>query len=346
LSRSSGEGWFQVKQLALARAQPLGAHLELTYRCNWRCVFCYNPRHFDRRGLSLDEWTKVLDDLRELGTLSVTLTGGEPLAHPEFAAIARAVRGRELALRIFTNGALVSEELSEVIAEVRPLAVEMSLHGASAETHDRVTGAPHSFEAMFSGLERLKRRGVPLVLKSLVTRLNEQEIDAMIALAERSGVNHQLDADVTPRDDGDEGLLGYRASPVAVEQMYRRTAEQGPLPWAGREPGGVNCGLGRITVAVDPEGEVYPCLQWRRSSLGNVREARLRDLWRSSGAREEAAGVAVAANEAMRSRGGALARFPFCPALAAQHTGDPLEPDEGHGLRARIVDGLRAGPRT
>ena len=82
----------RLKQMAVERAQPLSASLELTYRCNWRCVFCYNPRHHDRRGLSGAEWVGVLDELRALGTLYVALTGGEPLTHPEFSAIARGVR--------------------------------------------------------------------------------------------------------------------------------------------------------------------------------------------------------------------------------------------------------------
>jgi MoaA/NifB/PqqE/SkfB family radical SAM enzyme len=339
-----GGGWLRLKQKALGRAQPLAAYLELTYRCNWRCVFCYNPRHFDRRGLSAAEWTIVLDDLRALGTLAVTLTGGEPLAHPQFLDVARAAAARRFAVRIFTNGTLVSEEVADAIAALRPLAVEMSLHGATAATHERATRAPGSFPAMLRGLERLKARRVPLLVKSLVTSLNEHELDGMIALGEGLGVRHQVDATVTPRDDGDQGPLRYRASPEAVALMYRRTAERGRLPTAGRVEGGVNCGLGRTTLAVDPEGEVYPCIQWRRSSLGNVRDTRLRDLWPGSPVREEAAALARAANEAMRARGGALAAFPFCPALAVQHTGDPLVPDAGHEERARIAADLRATP--
>ena len=72
-----------LQERALRRAQPLSALLELTYACNWRCVFCYNPRHHDKRRLDGDEWRVVIDDLRELGTLNVTLTGGEPLTHPQ-----------------------------------------------------------------------------------------------------------------------------------------------------------------------------------------------------------------------------------------------------------------------
>lgn len=337
-------GWLRLKQRAIARAQPLAAYLELTYRCNWRCTFCYNPRHFDRRGLSAAEWSAVLDDLRSLGTLAVTLTGGEPLAHPEFLEIARAAAARRFAVRLFTNGTLVSEALAEAIADLRPLAVEMSLHGATAPTHDRLTRAPGSFAAMQRGLERLRARGVPLLVKSLLTNLNEHELDGMIALAEQLGVPHQVDATVTPRDDGDLGPLGYRASPEGIALMYRRTAERGRLPTASHVEGGVNCGLGRTTLAVDPEGGVYPCIQWRRTSLGNVRVTPLGDLWRGSPVREEAAGLALAANEAMRTAEDSLAAFPFCPALAQQHTGDPLVPDAGHAERARIVAGLRAAP--
>ena len=46
----------RLKQVALERAQPLAALLELTYACNWRCVFCYNPRHHDLRGLPSAAW--------------------------------------------------------------------------------------------------------------------------------------------------------------------------------------------------------------------------------------------------------------------------------------------------
>jgi len=346
MSQALPAGWVRLKQRALAVAQPLAAYLELTYRCNWRCVFCYNPRHADLRGLSLAQWTEVLDDLRALGTLSLTLTGGEPLTHPHFVAIARAASHRRFAVRVFTNGTLVSEEMADAIAAIRPLAVEMSLHGARAETHEQATGAPGSFEAMFRGLDRLARRGVPLLLKSLVTNLNEHELDGMIALAAKRGIAHQLDATVTPRDDGDLSPVRYRPSPDGVRRMYQRAREQGRLPQAERAPGAANCGLGRVTIAVGPEGEVYPCLQWRHTSLGNVRVTRLRELWLGSEARAEAAGVAVAANERMLARGGAQASFPFCPALAAQNTGDPLDPGEEHGAHADIVEGLRAGARA
>jgi MoaA/NifB/PqqE/SkfB family radical SAM enzyme len=337
-----GEGWVRLKQRALARAQPLSAHLELTYRCNWRCVFCYNPRHSDIRPLTGEEWISVLDDLRALGTLSLALTGGEALTHPDFLRIARAARERAFALRIFTNGSLVSEAMADALAELHPVAVEMSLHGARAQTHDRATLRPGSFAAVLRALERLRRRGVPLLLKTPLTRLNEDEVDAIVELVRGLGADHQMDATITPRDDGDPGPLEYRASPAGVERMYRKVAELGRLPETTREPGGVNCGLGRITVAVDPEGNVYPCPQWRRSALGNVRVTPLRELWRVSPGRREAAEVASAVNDALLGMGEALARFAHCPALAFERTGDPALPDAFQVMQATTLRRIRA----
>jgi len=320
-------------------AQPLSALLELTYRCNWRCVFCYNPRHFDHQRLSASEWSVVLDDLRALGTLFVTLTGGEPLTHPEFLEIARAVRARSLALRVFTNGTLVDEHMAQNLADLHPLAVEMSLHGATAETHDTSTARPGSFGALLDAVDRLKRLNVPLLLKTPLTRLNEAELEGMMTLARERGVRYRVDPTITPRDDGDMTPVGYRASPAGVERVMR-VMYSGP-PALDRESGGLNCGLGRVTLAVDPEGNVFPCVQWRRTSLGNVRSARLKDLWHSSPARAEAAEVSQKANDMLVAKGGPLSRFSYCPALAYQQTGDPLTPDPGFVRNALIAEQIR-----
>jgi len=331
----------RLKQAALERAQPLSANLELTYRCNWRCVFCYNPRHHDRRGLSTAQWLGVLDDLRVLGTLYVALTGGEPLTHPDFFAIARGVRERAFALRILTNGALVTDGAAEEIASLRPMAVEMSIHGACAQTHDRATATPGSFDALLRGVDRLRAHDVSVVLKTPLTRMCEDEVEAIHALAEERGVPWRVDPVLTPRDDGDPGPLQYRASPAAIERMYASLVAVGRLPEEKRLPGGLNCGLGRTTIAVDPEGNVFPCLQWRKAPLGNVAQTPLRDLWPHSPARAEAASVAAAANEHLIAKGGAVASFPFCPALALQRTGDPLRVTADHREQAEIVERLR-----
>ena len=331
----------RLKKIAMDRAQPLSASLELTYKCNWRCVFCYNPRHHDKQPLSLSEWLGVLDELRALGTLYVGLTGGEPLTHPEFFAIARGVRERAFALRILSNGALITDRVADGIAELAPMAVETSIHGSNADTHDRSTATPGSFVALLRGVDRLLERGVPVVLKTPVTRMNEDEIDGISAIAEERSVPWRVDPVLTPRDDGDTGPLAYKASRKGVERIYQRLATAGQLPHEERLKGGVNCGLGRTTLAVDPEGNVYPCIQWRKAPLGNVRDMPLREMWPNSDARVEVAAVARSANDLLVDEGGSLSACPFCLALAQQSTGDPLKIEPGHRELAEAAARIR-----
>jgi mycofactocin biosynthetic radical S-adenosylmethionine protein MftC len=319
-------GLLTAKQRALELGQPLTAYLELTWTCPYRCAFCYNPRRAAERPLDTAEWVAVLDSLRVLGVLWVTLTGGEPLAFPGWLDVARAARERGMALRVFTSGALVDDAAADALAALHPASVELSIHGASAAVHDAVTGVPGSHDALLAVVRRLVARGVTTVLKAPLTRLGEHEAVAIMTLAERLGVPLRLDWMLTPRDDGDPSPLALAASPESVTAVMTRLHAAGRLPQATRTPDRPACGLGRLTVAVDPEGNVFPCIQWRASSLGNVRTAPLHELWRHSGERAAAADVATATNAALLARGDALAGYPYCPALAQALTGDPLAP--------------------
>ena len=194
---------------------------------------------------------------------------------------------------------------------------------------------------MLRGVDRLLERGVAVVLKTPVTRLNEHELDAIRGIADTRGVPLRLDAMLTPRDDGDPGPLAYRASPAGVLRMYQALAEKGLVPREQRVKGGTNCGLGRTTLAIDPEGNLFPCLQWRRAPLGNVRETSLALVWSGSEERVRAAAAARAANDRMAEADPVLAAFPYCPALAQQLTGDPLQPDAAHLEQAEAAERAR-----
>ena len=63
--------------------------LELTYRCNLDCFFCYNDTGLQGRAALAEQYRRLFEDLRDLRPLNLTLTGGEPLAHPEFFALGR-----------------------------------------------------------------------------------------------------------------------------------------------------------------------------------------------------------------------------------------------------------------
>ncbi|MCS7315994.1 MAG: radical SAM protein [Bryobacterales bacterium] len=107
--------WREARLFAQAMTRPFApivAHLIPTRRCNLACTYC---NEYDHRSepVPLSELTARVDRLAELGASAVTLSGGEPLLHPEVEALVRHVRARGMLASLITNGYLLSPRLIE-----------------------------------------------------------------------------------------------------------------------------------------------------------------------------------------------------------------------------------------
>jgi radical SAM protein with 4Fe4S-binding SPASM domain len=274
LFRSSGEDH-------LIRAQ-----IEPTYACNLHCLHCYtdcfNRPELLADELSTDEVLDTLDQLQALGVLWLCLTGGEILERPDFFEIYDAATDRGFLVTLFSNGTSIGEAEADRLASRPPFSIELSLHGATAETVDRFTQVPGSFERQKDGLRRLLERDLPVKLKTCGTRLNLHELDDVKAFVESRGLAFRLDTAIYPRLNGDTTPTLQRLSPldrVQVERHFAGDLETGecPLRDPPREPAPARlyrCGCGSNTVHVDPHGHVGACT-WQREPRFCLREAPL-----------------------------------------------------------------------
>ena len=73
----------RIQERALQLGVLLNLHIDLTYRCNERCVHCYLD-HNSRDELTILDLQRVFAEARSLGTLFLTLSGGEPMLRPRF----------------------------------------------------------------------------------------------------------------------------------------------------------------------------------------------------------------------------------------------------------------------
>jgi MoaA/NifB/PqqE/SkfB family radical SAM enzyme len=324
----------------------LSALLELTYRCNLDCFFCYNDLGRRGRPLRLDQWRSLLDELAELGALQLALSGGEPLAHPDFFPIGAHARARGFVVRVKSNGHALSAPVARRLREVvDPFVVELSLHGARAETHDRQTRVEGSFSRLLDHLDALREAGLRVKLNATLTAWNEGEVEQMFALADGLGLPLQFDPEVTPRDDGDRAPLAITASPEGLLRLFRAEFARGPGAPAARgsreadeaagAPVGKHCGAGSSGIAVDPYGNVYPCVQWRRPA-GNLHERTLRQIWLGSPALAEVRRATAEVKRRLSARGDA-ALLNFCPGLAEALSGKPFEVYAGAERRAQAI---------
>jgi len=313
--------------------------LELGYRCNLDCFFCYNDHDLAGSELSTEQYLRLLGELHDLQVMNLVLSGGEPLVHRDFFTIGSRARELGFVVRVKTNGhSLRGRTARRVKSEVAPFLVDISLHGATAVTHDRQTRVPGSFERLQHNISELLDLGLRIRVNCSLTAWNEHEIEAVYDLADSFGVDLQFNATLSARDDGDCEPLGIAASRDARMRLFRLQLERAPRagidagddPNASRTAGPLqglapdkSCGTGSSTLAIDPVGNVLPCVQWRRP-VGNLHRNSLREIWEGSAELGSVRRTARQARQLVDGFGAEACRMGFCPALAEQRTGSPL----------------------
>ena len=88
--------------------------------------------------------------------MQVSITGGELTLRSDWLEIAGQVKKRRMTLTILTNGTLLGAEATEDVARLKPVLVAVSLYGANAVAHERVTGVRGSFDRSLRALVALR----------------------------------------------------------------------------------------------------------------------------------------------------------------------------------------------
>jgi len=102
----------ELRMIALGLASkdhPILAHIIPMRRCNLACAYC-NEYDDHSKPVALDEMIRRLDHLADLGTNVITISGGEPLLHPELDDIIAHIRRRGMIAGMITNGYLLTAD--------------------------------------------------------------------------------------------------------------------------------------------------------------------------------------------------------------------------------------------
>jgi radical SAM protein with 4Fe4S-binding SPASM domain len=337
------QGDVLTKLVARAQEQkvPLEVLFEVTHRCNLPCTHCYLPDHLDHGELTLDEIRTLFDQLRDAGTVFLTLTGGEVLSRRDFLVILDEAVARGFVVKVLTNATLVSDEIADHFARAGVLEVSVSVYGATAEVHDAVTEQPGSFVRTMAGIARLRERGLHVAIKTPVLIHNDRSARDVHTLALLSDMPCNFDLAISPKNNGDPGPLALQLAHARMVELlstepFAEILNPGDHDGAGPAP----CNAGRGYCAIGPTGDVSPCIMMP-VTLGNVRKNRFAELWSASPFLERLRAIGFEDLHACRSCDvkGACSR---CPGLA-MHRGQDVD---GCDLTAKQVAKARVEARA
>ena len=183
-----------------AGGKPPGSDLrliawEVTRDCNLNCIHC---RAAATKGpypgeLETEACFSLLDQVKEVGTPVIILTGGEPLLRPDIFEIARYGTEKGLRMVMAPNGTLITEQNAKEMVEAGIQRISVSLDGATAESHDRFRQVEGAFDGALRGIQWVRQAGLDFQINTTITQLNFEALPRIQALAvELGAVAHHI----------------------------------------------------------------------------------------------------------------------------------------------------------
>ncbi len=268
LSNAEYFKWFNNKSSQLR--VPLSGSIDLTHRCNLRCVHCYID-HPDKNSpieMNTDRILSLINEITDAGCLDLLISGGEPLMHKDFIDIYTHIKRNGILVSVFTNGTLITDSIISLFKELPPQTVEISLYGATAPTYEKITGVKESFKRCLKGIQNLLDNKINVKLKTILMTLNQHEFFDMENIAKDFGVKFRFDPAIFPCFTGDKSPINLRVSPEeAIEKefsnderrrdwkdFFKRYKDSHILDTI------YYCGAGITDFYIDPYGNLQPCL--------------------------------------------------------------------------------------
>ncbi|ACN16078.1 hypothetical protein HRM2_29950 [Desulforapulum autotrophicum HRM2] len=274
-----------------------------TYRCNSRCRNCFIWREphdpGSRTRLASNELERFFEDPLVRNCPNVGLAGGEPTIAPFFWEVLEIIP-RDKHVTITTN-ALKSDRLVAFLADNphrERFMVQVSLDGIGA-VNDNIRGIAGAFKKTVDLLEKLKNLGVPRLVSFTINRTNFMDLEACYGLAEKNGAGFSTrmaycGGAYTNRESrelfhfaADELVTLENSIDRVVSKELNRSGHYLPqlvfmekiVDYYRGAQTDIPCHAMTSGMVIDLYGDVFPNCPAIMTSIGNLKNNSLSDIW-------------------------------------------------------------------
>lgn len=254
---------------------------EITHRCPCNCKHCFLLKP-PRNELSLAEIKDLFRQLADEGVIELALSGGEVFIRKDFPEILAAAAARGFILNVLTTGISIGRKEADLLKKCGCRNIELSLLGATPETHDGIMRHPGAFRALLKAITYLKETGIVIALKSTIMEENYRELDAMASLSRDLGAYYSASLSLSPREDGDTAPQKLAISEDHIAHLNPEHLDGAMIPLETKEiQANFVCRAGSTIAGISPEGDIFPCILLRQT-VGNIRSQTLQEIWHLS----------------------------------------------------------------
>jgi len=296
---------------------PKTVQIELTNRCNFKCVMCdrwkWDLKNIPDKELSLEEIKILIKNLaRNTSCKEIILSGGEPFLRTDIKKIIKEARNNNLQVSIFTNGFCLNDKMNDFLIKWN-VGLCFSLDGCTAKTHNKIRGV-NSFDKIMKQLNYFskKKRNNLISINFVIQRDNFDEIKGLYELLLKKKIDYIRYGIVHGKNKLSLtkkqlkvvkkivlGLIRNKQAKINLfisDYIFKDSDLKSSLPAEilfRKKP--VNCYKVNNYSIIDAFGNVFPCtyayfdnqdydnFKGKRMvfSLGNIREKKFSKIWDS-----------------------------------------------------------------
>jgi len=258
---------------------------DLTYACQLRCSHCYQMNLDRSRKLELPTHRilKTLEEMRDMGTQELVFSGGDPFLRRDFLNIIKYTGENGFHVGIFSSGVMIKPEVAKSLKAFRVSWVEVTIMGADAYTHDEITGSRGSFKLLFQSVVNLRDAGVAVIGKTVITKKNFPQIEAIKDLCRKFEAQYRFDPHLWRPWNGEENqIIDLKLGTDNFREFY--DLYQPPEPQKENYiVSGNMCNAGRQRVGITPSGKVNPCTTYgEHMVIGDLQTHTFKEIWNNS----------------------------------------------------------------
>lgn len=269
--------------------------IEITSKCNERCIHCYIPHKNKDTDIDPELFYKILKQCKEMGVMDITLSGGEPMLHPNFLDFLHAAKLNDFSVTILSNLTLLTDEIISEMKSNCLSGVQVSLYSMNPDIHDSITKVPGSFEKTKQAIIKLMKNNIPIQISCPTMKQNNDESYSNVAKwATKNRLRAYTDCILMARYDHTTDNLDNRMSLTDMEKIlndiiendnsYQTVIQNNDFNNINlqKSPDDIICGVGIMSLCMVSNGNVFPCAGWQSCVCGNVTKSSLKNIWETS----------------------------------------------------------------
>ena len=226
--------------------------LEITRKCNLRCVHCYadSAPNLGHGQMTTVRWKEIIGEAYHLGVRNLQFIGGEPTLHPDFFDLVNYATYLGFSIEVYSNLTHISPPLWNLFQKCN-ISIATSFYSLHPNIHNKITHHNKSQKNTLDNIKEALRIGLPIRV-GIIEVFPDQDISDTENMLRNLGIT-RVGKDRTRRIG--RGLVQTNGSNYSIDEL---------------------CGsCDRKNAAIDPDGNVYPCVFSRWLSVGNIQNLSL-----------------------------------------------------------------------